>query len=297
MMSVIEINNLTKNYGDNKGIFNLSFNIEKGEVVAFLGSNGAGKTTTIRHLMGFIKAQEGTVKIMGLDCFEQESTIQKQIGYLAGEIAFLDESMTAEEYIKFMLELKKITSIKKVKELIEYFELDIKTRIRKMSKGTKQKLALVVTFMQDAPILILDEPTSGLDPIMQYKFVDLILKEKSEGKTILMSSHMFEEIEHTCDRVLCIKDGRIIANKKIGELIQNRRKYYKVLFSSVDEAIRYTEHTSENCIRKNAMISLMLERDIKSFLQELCEFDVIDISDRSQTLEELFLQYYRGDEK
>ena len=192
LMNMIEVQNLTKDYGNNRGIFHLNFSIKQGETVAFLGTNGAGKTTTIRQLMGFVKPQNGIAKINGLDCFQQEEVIQKQVGYLSGEIAFLDENMTGQDFIKFMSDIKKIENHQRIKQLITYFELDTQIKIKKMSKGTKQKIGLIVAFMQDAPVLILDEPTSGLDPIMQNKFIELIMKEKSNGKTIIMSSHIFE---------------------------------------------------------------------------------------------------------
>lgn len=173
LMNMIEVQNLTKDYGNNRGIFHLNFSIKQGETVAFLGTNGAGKTTTIRQLMGFVKPQNGIAKINGLDCFQQEEVIQKQVGYLSGEIAFLDENMTGQDFIKFMSDIKKIENHQRIKQLITYFELDTQIKIKKMSKGTKQKIGLIVAFMQDAPVLILDEPTSGLDPIMQNKFIEL----------------------------------------------------------------------------------------------------------------------------
>lgn len=293
-MSVIEIQNLTKDYGNNKGIFHLSFCIEKGETAAFLGTNGAGKTTTIRHIMGFIKAQSGTATVNGLDCFQQEADIQKQIGYLAGEISFPDENMTGQEFINLMSDIKKVTDIKRAQELIKYLELDTRMKIKKMSKGTKQKVGLVVAFMQDAPILILDEPTSGLDPIMQNKFIELIFKEKSKGKTIIMSSHIFEEIEHTCDRILCIKDGTLIADKNIEEIKHSRQKQYNITFSSIQEAVHFTKKHSDVCKRNSATVSFMQKGNVNQLLHDLYEYDVADIDVRNQTLEELFLQYYGG---
>ena len=192
-VNTIEINHLTKDYGHHHGIFDLSFSVKEGEVLGFLGANGAGKTTTIRHLMGFIKPQKGSAKIMDLDCFRQASRVQDNIGYLPGEIAFMDQ-MTGMDFIRFIAGMKHLTDLSRANELIQYLELDPKVLIKKMSKGMKQKIGLVIAFMQDAPILILDEPTSGLDPLMQNKFVELINKEKEKGKTILMSSHIFEEL-------------------------------------------------------------------------------------------------------
>lgn len=134
LMNMIEVQNLTKDYGNNRGIFHLNFSIKQGETVAFLGTNGAGKTTTIRQLMGFVKPQNGTAKINGLDCFQQEEDIQKQVGYLSGELSFLDENMTGHDFIKFMSDIKKIKNHQRIKQLITYFELDTQIKIKKCQK-------------------------------------------------------------------------------------------------------------------------------------------------------------------
>ena len=161
-MKMIEVHNLTKDYGNHRGIFDLSFTVDQGEVVGFLGSNGAGKTTTIRHLMGFIHPQQGISKIFDMDTFSAAKQIQSKVGYLPGEISFLNDRMTGNEFIRFMMETKENVSAEQVRHLVDYFELDTRIKIKKMSKGTKQKLGLVVAFMHDPAVLILDEPTSGL---------------------------------------------------------------------------------------------------------------------------------------
>lgn len=296
-MNMIEVKNLTKDFGNNRGVFQLNFDVRQGETVAFLGTNGAGKTTTIRQLMGFIKPQTGTVKVNGLDCFLQERDIQTQVGYLPGEISFLDEHMTGHDFIKFMSDIKKVGNLKRANQLIEYFELDTPIKIKKMSKGTKQKVALVVAFMQDAPVLILDEPTSGLDPMMQNKFVELLLEEKSKGKTIFMSSHIFEEVEHTCDRILCIKNGQLIADENIEKIKRNRSKQYSVTFSNEQHALDFSKKYPDTCKRNTTTVSFILTGSIKQLLHELCNYEVTDIDVKNQTLEELFLQYYGGNRR
>ena len=205
-MSIIEIIGLTKDYGDHKGIFDLTFTVEEGEVFGYLGPNGAGKTTTIRHLMGFLNPDKGSSKILGLDCRSERAEIMKHLGYLPGEIAFFD-GMSGMEFLNFMAEMRGLTDVSLRDKLVDLFELDTKGKIRKMSKGMKQNLGIVCAFMHDPRVLILDEPTSGLDPLMQKTFANLILEEKSKGKTILMSSHSFEEVERTCDRVGIIRQG------------------------------------------------------------------------------------------
>ena len=200
----IAIEGLKKDYGSGRGVFGVSFAVERGEVFGFLGPNGAGKTVTMRNLMGFIRPDEGTVNINGLNCFSQRARIQEHLGYLPGEIACMDE-MTGTAFLEFMARMKKLRDRTRMEQLIEYFELDPARRIRKMSKGTKQKVGLVCAFMASPDIVLLDEPTSGLDPLMQSRFIDLVLEEKRRGTTILLSSHLFEEVERTCDRVAFIR--------------------------------------------------------------------------------------------
>lgn len=295
-MNVIEINNLTKDFGNSKGIFDLSFSLKQGEVVGFLGSNGAGKTTTIRHLMGFIKADNGSAKILNMDCFKNAYSVQEKIGYLPGEIAFMD-NMTGAEFIHFMADMKNITDLQYARELIAYFDIDTKIKIKKMSKGMKQKIGLIIAFMQDTPILILDEPTTGLDPLMQTKFVDLIKKEKAKGKTILMSSHIFEEIENTCERIIMIKDGRLVADENINAMRNKMNKHYEISFSNMEDAIHFQELYSSNSYRKNNVVYLLSNQNINHLIRELSKFNIEDINARYQTLEEVFMKYYGGSEK
>jgi len=209
MDSVISVENLTKDYGNNAGVFDISLNVKKGEVFGFLGPNGSGKTTTMRHLLGFIKSGGGKCSILGMDCWEKPSEIQKHVGYVAGEIA-LPDGMNGQNLLAQISRMREVR-LDRAKELCEYFDIDPNNKIKRMSKGMKQKVALVLALMHDPEILLLDEPTSGLDPLMQDKFCDLILKEKARGKTIMLSSHMFSEVEKTCDRVMIIKQGRTIA--------------------------------------------------------------------------------------
>ena len=216
-MSVIALSHITKDYGGGHGVFDVSFAVEQGEVFGFLGPNGAGKTTTIRQLMGFLAPDSGTCTINGLDCRTQTAAIQKNMGYIPGEPALPDD-MRGGEFIRFLAAYRGMRGTGRAGELCERFELDASGRIRRMSKGMKQKVAIVCALMHDPAVLILDEPTSGLDPLMQNRFIDLILEEKQRGKTVLMSSHMFEEVERTCARVGILREGRLAAVEEIGTL-------------------------------------------------------------------------------
>lgn len=291
-MSVIEVKDITKDYGNHKGNFNVNFTVEKGEVLGFLGPNGAGKTTTIRQLMGFIKPDKGSVKINSLDCFTEVEKVQDMVGYLPGEIAFMDD-MTGMDFIRFIGNMKNVKDFSKAEELIQFLELDTRGKMKKMSKGMKQKIAIVVAFMSDPDILILDEPTSGLDPLMQNKFIDLIHQEKKKGKTILMSSHIFEEVEHTCDRVAIIKDGEIVAIEKMEDLRKSKRKIYQIEFHNPNDAQTFYLKYEGSNIRDN-LVTVSLKGNVDKLLKELSQYEIDDISIRTQTLEELFLHFYGG---
>ena len=293
-MSVIEINHLTKDYGNKKGIFDVSFHIEKGEAVGFLGPNGAGKTTTIRHLLGFIQPQSGTVSILGKNCFDDMNLIHPQLGYLPGEIAFMDD-MTGDEFIRFIAKMKNMKETSRINELIDFFELNPSGKIKKMSKGMKQKIGLVLAFMNDSDIYILDEPTSGLDPLMQNKFVQLIQQEKKKGKTILMSSHIFEEVENTCDRVIMIKDGKIIADESMEQLKNERHKHYDITFQTTEQAIRFSKLYP--CKMHDRYVEFVTKDDINHLIHILQNYLISDMNIKSQSLEELFLHYYGGNKR
>ena len=293
-MKVIEINNITKDYGQGKGIFNVSFSVKKGEVLGFLGPNGAGKTTTIRHLMGFSKANKGNCNINGLDCFEKSSEIQRNLGYLPGEIAFLDD-MTGIKFIKFVAEMKGIKDLTRAKELIGRFELNPNSKIKKMSKGMKQKIGIVCAFMQEPDILILDEPTSGLDPLMQNEFIKLILEEKERGTTILMSSHSFEEIERTCDRVAIIKDGKIVSVENISTLKESKQKIYSITFENEEVAKDFLKEGFKiKDIDKNN-VTVLVKGDIMPLIKSLGKYKVISLESKAQSLEDLFMHFYGGE--
>ncbi|AFR70945.1 ABC transporter related protein [Brachyspira pilosicoli B2904] len=291
-MSVIKVDNISKDYGSKRGVFNLSFEVNRGEIFGMLGPNGAGKTTTIRQLMGFIKSDKGSAKILDMDCFVNRENIQLKLGYLPGEIAFMDE-MKGSDFIRFIAEMKSIKSKKRINELTDLFELDAGRKIKNMSKGTKQKIAIVCAFMNDPEVVILDEPTSGLDPLMQKKFIELILEEKKKGTTIFMSSHIFEEVEKTCDRTAILKDGKLIAIENMEELKSKKNKNFEVVFKTNEEALNFKNKISFKSELNNNIVKLsIINNEINNFIKELSNYDILDINSSTQTLEELFLHFY-----
>lgn len=290
--SVINIEHLTKSYGVDKGVFDLSFDVKEGEVFGFIGPNGAGKTTTIRHLLGFIHPDQGRTTILDLDTIKDAPKIQESLGYLPGEIAFFDH-MKGIEFLKLMASLRHLESTSYMHELIAYFELDVQGYIKKMSKGMKQKLGLVAACMHEPKVLILDEPTSGLDPLMQTKFVEFILNEKKKGTTVLMSSHSFEEIEKTCDRALVINKGRNIALEDIQSLKKTQRKVFLIRFKDNDSYDKIVKSTFEVIPKEHLEVEVTISGDINPLIKALSLVHVEHIDVKTQSLEEIFLDYYK----
>lgn len=295
-MSVIDIQNLTCDYGGGRGVFDLSFAVEEGEVFGFLGPNGAGKTTTIRHLMGFVAPKEGYCTIGGLDCRKDAAEIQRNLGYIAGEIAFL-EDMTGLGFLKFMADYRGMRDLGRAKELMERFDLDGKGRLRRMSKGMKQKVAIVAAFMHDPAVLVLDEPTGGLDPLMQNRFIDLITEERGRGKTILMSSHMFEEVERTCSRMAIIRRGRLATVETVEKLKASQRRTYLVTLADSAEADAFAAEGLAVAERDGCRLTVTVQNDLGPLLQALARHRVAALDSVDQSLEEVFMHFYGGEAK
>lgn len=267
---MIRVEGLTRDFGGGRGVFDVSFEIGRGEVFGFLGPNGAGKTTVIRHLMGFLKPQAGNCTITDLSCWRDSNKLQKILGYIPGEISFFDD-MNGREFLKFLSKYRGADGENRQKELMERFDLDPKGKIKKMSKGTKQKLGIVAAFMHDPEILILDEPTSGLDPLMQSRFISLLAEEKKRGKTILLSSHMFEEVERTCDRVGIIRGGKLVTVDSVEAMRKRHVHSYQVTLDTEAAAQAFARDFGGTCQGRVVMVAAR------------------------QSLEEFFMHYYGGE--
>lgn len=296
-MNVITTDHLTKDYGQGKGVFDITLAIPSGTVYGYLGPNGAGKSTTMRHLMGFSRPQSGSAKIAGLDCWRRQRDIQPIIGYLPGEIAFPDD-MTGRAYLRLIARMRKIKDFSRAEALLETFALNPDAPIKRMSKGMKQKLGIVCAFMHDPEILLLDEPTSGLDPLMQNRFVQFIREEKTRGKTILLSSHIFEEVEKTCDRIGMIRAGRLIKEISIDALRHAQRKTYTLSFGDAESLARaqaaYTDATADSDALK---LTLSIpDREWNRLIACLANCNVIGVHEEAHTLEDYFMQFY-GEER
>lgn len=288
---VIEVKNLTKDYGEKRGVFNVSFKVEKGEMVGFVGTNGSGKTTTIRNIMGFIKPTNGYCSVNGLNTWKYHSEISKHIGYVPGEIAFPDLK-TGTAFLKSQAEFLGITDMSYANSLIERLQLDPRANLKRMSKGMKQKTALVAALMGNPDIIILDEPTTGLDPLMRTTFMDIIEEEHAKGKTILMSSHMFEEVEESCDSVALIANGHLIDKVDMIDIKFRQNRDYKIEFNNNDDYISFLTKEKYTIIRKqpeyNQITISIKNNEINKLFNSLKKYNVKFLSEVKYTLERYF---------
>ncbi len=308
-MNVIELQHLTKDYGHGRGIFDVNITVQKGQVYGFLGPNGAGKSTAIRHIMGFSKPDKGSVKVYDYDSFKDYDKFFDKVGYIPGEIA-LPEGLTGTEFIKMMQDLRHCKD-DKTKELLDLFELDPRFETKRMSLGDKRKLAIVVAFMNDPELLVLDEPTSGLDPVMQEVFINYIKKEKKKGKTIFLSSHIFKEIEDTCDLISIIKDGKVITTFDGDKIKHSKNKSYKCKFVDGNDMQAFLESIKKHPLYsraknkafyvskvesyKNQVIVNIVDDNINELVNMLTQYKLLAFKQVEFTLEDYFMQFYIED--
>ena len=302
MKEMIQVKNLTKDYKSGKGIFDFDFSVQEGEVFGLVGTNGSGKTTTIRHMMGFIKGDTGSVKIKGMDCWKDSAKIKKMIGYVPGQIDFPDVG-NGSAFLKIQTSLLGMKDLSYMNSLIDRFKIDITAPLKTMSKGMKQKMALVAAFMDQPDIYILDEPSTGLDPLMRDTLIEVILEQKAKGKTIFMSSHIFKELEDTCDTVLFIKNGHIVDLVNRSQYENDPKERYEIRFSNEKEYKRYIEDPSHrpigeskdgylvNRFKQKKMITLNIPQNrINEFMKDLAKYDLASINNVSYTLEKYYIE-------
>ncbi len=290
--TVINIKGLTKFYKKNLGISNVSFEVNEGEVFGYLGPNGAGKTTTIRVLMDFIRSDAGTATIFGLDSFKHSREIHEKIGYLPGELS-LYHNLKIEEYLNYFGNLKKKLDWPFIKEMAERLNCNLDQQIKTLSSGNKQKVGLIQAFMHKPELIILDEPTKGLDPLMQQEFFNLVEDVKSEGRTILLSSHVLSEVERVCDRVGIIRKGKIIAIEDIADL--HRRRLWEVVIHFNDH-VSIDAFSSLKNLRKISLDHKILKCRVLGNMDELikcaAKHNIKTLSSHQPSLEEIFIAFY-----
>lgn len=289
-MNIIEVTNLTKYYGKSRGIVNVSFNVEAGEIFGFIGPNGAGKSTTIRLLLSLIHPTSGGAKVFGKDVVVHGPEIRREIGYLPSEVYYY-EGMKVIDLLKYSASFFDHDCTKRLHELSEIMELDLNRRISDLSYGNKKKVGIVQGLLHSPKLLFLDEPTSGLDPLMQRNFFNLIREENARGVTVFFSSHILGEVQRLCTRVGIIRDGGIAEISDIRTLQQNNYKKVRVTAGGLDPAFINLPGVS-TLQTENGTVSFFFKGDINQVLKIIGGVQVADVTIEEPTLEEIFMHYY-----
>ncbi len=229
MTNVLEVSNVSKRFGKEYALRDISFAVHKGETVGFVGANGAGKTTTISTILGFITPTDGEVKVFG-DVVKTYSAhlLHYRIGYAAGDME-MPPRLTGEQFLRFVLRQSRGNHDKRLADLVQRFKPQLDKPIKTLSRGSKQKIALIAAFMTDPDLIVLDEPTSGLDPVMQEVFLDLVREAQASGKTVFMSSHYLAEVADVCSRVLLMRNGKLIRDLSAKEMQASSGKHVRIV--------------------------------------------------------------------
>jgi ABC-2 type transport system ATP-binding protein len=289
-MKIVDIKNLTKTYNKNRGIINLTFSIEEGEIFGFIGPNGAGKSTTIRTLLNFIYPTSGSATIFGKDIIKHSKEIRQSVGYLPSEVHYYDD-MKVIDLLKYSAGFYKKFNPNRMKELAERLDLDLNKKIEDLSFGNRKKVGIVQALLHEPKLLILDEPTSGLDPLMQNTFFELLTEEREKGTTIFFSSHILSEVQKMCDRVAIIKEGELVKVETIENLTKKNLKYITVTFEQTEPMEFELEGIVKKEVNGNEMV-LLYSGDMKALLNKLNTLPVQDLLIEEPTLEEVFMHYY-----
>ena len=292
MTAIIEVQDLTKSYGSKRGIADVTFQVEEGEVFGFLGPNGAGKTTTIRVLMALIRADSGTARMAGLDCWRQSVDIKKLVGYVPGEPA-LDPNLTGGQILEFFAHLRGGVDQSYLKQLIERFDLDTSHKFRQYSTGNKRKVVLIQAFMHRPRLLILDEPTSGLDPLNQHEFDRMVKEVQDEGRTVFLSSHILSEVEKTCDRVAIIREGQLVKVDRVEALRDLAHHQVELRFADEVPMGAFAALPGVSDVSTEGhVLRLRVSGPITPIVREAAQYDLLDFVSREPSLEETFLAMY-----
>ncbi len=274
-MAIISVRNFTKNYAKCVAVNNISFDIEEGTIVGFVGKNGAGKSTTIRALLNFINPTKGSLNILNLDSAKDARAIRDHVSYMPSDANFYPR-ITTKDLLGFYIKFTN-NGFEEVQKWCNYFELDMNKKISELSLGNRKKVSIIQALLKDAKLLILDEPTSGLDPLMQERFFNCLLEKKKQGVTIFLSSHNLSEIEKYCDRTIIIKDGMIIDDIDMSEALNHRIK------TVTYETIHGTSHEFE------------FEGEMNDLISKLATIDLTNLEIKNKSIEDNFKKYYKED--
>lgn len=295
MTSIIKTDNLTKNYGRDRGIVDLNLDIKQGEIFGFIGPNGAGKSTAIRTLLGLIKPTSGSATIFGMDILADGPKIREEIGYLPSEVFYYDNMRVIDllNYSASFYSKPKKQMQARITELAELLDLDLRRKIDDLSYGNKKKVGIVQGLLHDPKLIILDEPTGGLDPLMQQTFFDLLRTENERGATILFSSHILSEVQKMCDRVAIIKEGRLVKLEKMSDLRGNNYVRCRLEAVAAVDAKLLDIPGISNLQLNNKNASFLYRGDVNTITALLSRFKLKNAWVEEPELEEIFIHYYQ----
>ncbi|MEY3346685.1 MAG: hypothetical protein RIR40_410 [Actinomycetota bacterium] len=285
----ISLEKLTKNYGSTRGITEVTFDVNAGEVMGFLGPNGAGKTTAIRTLLGLIKATSGNATILGKNALVPNIELRRKIGYLPGIAATYDR-YSALKYLDFLAHMRGLELESEIRSLARRLELDINEHIHDLSKGNRQKVSVIQAFMHSPEVLFLDEPTSGLDPLVQREFEKILDEARDRGAAIILSSHVLSEVEHLADRIAIINQGAIVIVDEISTLKSKARRRIDLFF---DKKISKNDFSKVPNIKEieveDGSLHCVVTGSEHELLKRAVELGVSEVRTQESSLEEIFL--------
>jgi ABC-2 type transport system ATP-binding protein len=292
--TVIMAEGLTKYYGKQRGVIDLTLDVKQGEVFGFLGPNGAGKTTTIRTMLDFIRPTQGRATLMGLDSRAESVAIHKRIGYVPGELTLYD-NMTGAQFLRYMANLRGGVEWKIVDTMAQRLNADLSRKIKGLSHGNKRKIVLIQAFMHRPDLIILDEPTSGLDPLMQQEFYRMVAEVKADGRTVFVSSHVLPEVERTCDRVGIIREGKLITVENIATLKQRALRQIELHFAAPvpRDAFAHIAGVRDVTV-DNSTVRCTIAGSLDALVKAAAKFEVVNIVSQEASLEDIFLTFYGG---
>ena len=291
-MSAIELNHLTRSYGRRRGVVDVTFEVAEGETFGFLGPNGAGKTTTIRVLMGFLRPTNGEARIFGHDCWREASLAHRDVAFVGSEPAYLGD-MPAADQLDILGRLRGLGR-GAWRPLAERLELDPTVPIKKLSRGNRQKVAVVQAFMGSERLLVLDEPTTGLDPVMQREFQALMAEARAAGQTVFMSSHNLPEVERCCDRVGIVREGRLVDVASVQALLASHWRAVNLVLGSMPAPEVFDLPNVRMLASNGLTVHLMIQGEVNELLRRLAMLDVRDVSIATPDIEDVFLGFYEG---
>lgn len=276
MSNVIEIQNLTKTYGKNRGVENISFSVKEGEIFGFLGPNGAGKSTTIRSMLGLIHYNQGEIKILGMDNKKEKEKILSQVGYMPSE-AWFYPGMTIKDVLKYASDVRHADCSVESEKLCDRLQVDVKRKISELSLGNRKKVSIVCAMQHKPKLFVFDEPTSGLDPLMQNIFFDLIREYVQDGASCMLSTHVLSEVRNHCDRVAIMREGRLVVTDTVSHLLASRQKHIRM-------------------IRDGETLDFIYKGELDDLYKELMGHHIEDLLIEEPSIEEVFMHYYEKEE-